>query len=176
MKIVKHVKHRPLYDAGYYASHCGPFAYDRSEPHWGTFFGAIADELIRTFRPRRVFDAGCAHGFLVEALWDRGVEAWGRDISDYAISQVRPDVRGYCSVGSLTEPIEGAYDLVVCIEVIEHLTEADGARAIANITAVTDRVVFSSSPSDFKEPTHINVRPPIYWMRAFAKHGFLTRR
>jgi hypothetical protein len=73
----------------------------------------------------------------------------------------------------LTEPIEGEYDLVVCIEVIEHLTQADGARAIANITAVTDRVVFSSSPSDFEEPTHLNVRPPIYWMRAFAKHDFL---
>ena len=78
-----HAGDRSIYDESYYRSHCGPLPYDRSEPHWGKFFGAIADELIRTFRPRRVFDAGCAHGFLVEALWDRGVEAWGRDISEF---------------------------------------------------------------------------------------------
>ncbi|MET4186697.1 GT2 family glycosyltransferase/SAM-dependent methyltransferase [Bradyrhizobium sp. JR7.2] len=162
-----------IYGAEYYASHLGPFKYDRSHPHWGVFFGAIADELIRTFRPRRVFDAGCALGFLVEALWDRGVEAWGRDISDYAIKKVRADMRSYCSVGSLADPIEGRYDLVTCIEVLEHMTDADGAKAIGNMVAVTDRVVISTSPDDFAEPTHINVRPPIYWMRAFAEHGFV---
>ena len=38
----------------------------------GGVVGAIADDLIRTFRARRMFGAGCADGFLVEALWDRG--------------------------------------------------------------------------------------------------------
>jgi hypothetical protein len=136
------------------------------------FFGSIADELIRSFSPTRVFDAGCAHGFLVEALRDRGVEAWGRDISEFAISQVRPDIQPCCKVGSLTEKIEGRYDLVVCIEVLEHMTEVEGALAIANMTAVTDRIVFSSSPDDFTEPTHVNVKPAIYWLRLFAAHGF----
>jgi hypothetical protein len=161
-----------LYGAEYYASHCGPIPYDRSEEHWGRFFGNIADELIRIFRPSRVFDAGCAHGFLVEALWDRGVETWGRDISEFAISSVRTDIRPYCKAGSLTEKIEGRYDLIVSIEVLEHMTEAHGKQAIANMTAVTDRVVFSSSPDDFTEPTHINVKPAIYWMRLFAANGF----
>jgi SAM-dependent methyltransferase len=161
-----------LYGSNYFASHCGPFPYDRSHPHWAQFFGRIADELVRLFRPRRVFDAGCAHGFLVEALWDRGVEAWGRDISEFAISQVRPDVRPYCSVGNLVDRIEGRFDLVVCIEVLEHMTEENGSRAIANMAAVADRIVFSSSPDDFAESTHVNVRPAIYWMRLFAVNGF----
>ena len=163
---------RAPYGPEYYASHCGPIPYDRSHDQWERFFGKIADDLIRLFRPIRVFDAGCAHGFLVEALWDRGVEAWGRDISKFAISQVRPDVRRYCSVGSLTEKIEGHYDLVVCIEVLEHMSEAEVVQAVANITAVTDRIVFSSSPTDFDEPTHVNVNPAIYWLRLFAARGF----
>ena len=161
-----------LYGAHYYASHCGPFPYDRSYGHWIDFFGKIADELIRIFQPVRVFDAGCAHGFLVEAFWDRGVEAYGRDISEFAISQVRQDIRQYCSVGSLTEKISGKFDLVVCIEVLEHMSEEDGLKAIANMTAATDHVVFSSSPTDLTEPTHVNVKPAIYWMRLFAKQGF----
>jgi GT2 family glycosyltransferase len=161
-----------LYGPAYYASHCGPFPYDRSYGHWADFFGKIADELIRIFQPAKVFDAGCAHGFLVEAFWDRGVEASGRDISEYAISQVRADIRQYCAAGSLTEEISGKFDLVACIEVLEHMSAEDGIKAIANMTAVTDRIVFSSSPTDLTEPTHVNVKPAIYWMRLFAAHGF----
>ncbi len=58
-----------------------------------------ADQIIQVFRPRRVFDAGRAHGFSVEALCDRSVEAWGRDISDFAVPRIRPDPRPYCSMG-----------------------------------------------------------------------------
>ena len=46
-------------------------------------------------------------GFLVEALRKRGVDASGIDISDYAISQVDESVAAYCSVASLTEPLQG---------------------------------------------------------------------
>ena len=30
----------------------------------------------------------------------------------------------------------------------------------------------SSTPFDFKEATHFNVRPPDYWAELFARHGF----
>ena len=122
-----------------------------------------------------MFDAGCAHGFLVEALWDRGVEARGRDISAFAISQVRPDVRAYCATGSIADPITGHYDLVTCIEVLEHMNEPDAIQAIAEMTKVTDRILFSSSPNDFAEPAHVNVKPMLYWLRLFAAQGFAPR-
>ncbi len=160
------------FDREYYATHCGALPYNHSCGFWAEFFGRIADELIRSFRPQRVFDAGCANGFLVESFWDRGVEAWGRDISRYANSDVRPDIRQYCSVGSIADPIEGRYDLVTCIEVLEHMPEAEAIRAIAAMTKATDRILFSSSPSDFNEPTHVNVHPAIYWLRLFAAQGF----
>ena len=156
----------------YYAKHCGPVTYDRSEAIWGVFFGNIADQLIRAFAPHRVYDAGCAHGFLVEAFWDRGVEARGRDISTFAVSQARPDIRSFCEVGSIADPISGEFDLVTCIEVLEHMPEEDARRAIANLSAITSTIVFSSSPADLDEPTHINVRPTMYWLREYAKHGF----
>ncbi len=111
-------------------------------------------------------------GMLVEALWDRGIEAHGVDLSPYAISQVRPDMRPYCRVGSLTEPIEGRYDLVTCIEVLEHMPHEEASIAIDGLTGVTDTILFSSSPVDFNEPTHFNVQPPIAWLKMFADHGF----
>ena len=159
------------YGAAYFASHCGPFPYAREVPHWTRFFGGVADEIVARLRPKRVFDAGCAHGFLVEALWDRGVEAWGRDISDYAISQARPDIRPFVSVGSITEPLGGPYDLVTCIEVLEHLPEAEAIVAIGRMAEAAPLVLFSSTPSDTEEPTHLTVRPVRWWIDRFAEAG-----
>jgi SAM-dependent methyltransferase len=156
------------FDREYYEAHCGDLPYD----HWVDFFGKVADELIRSFRPTRVFDAGCASGFLVQAFWDRGVEAYGRDISRFANSKVRQDLKPYCAVGSIAGPIEGKYDLVTCIEVLEHMPETEALEAIESISKVTDRILFSSSPADFDEPTHINIQPTLYWLRHFAAQGF----
>jgi SAM-dependent methyltransferase len=161
-----------LYDAEYYRHGCGPFPYDRSEPHWGRFFGEIAAHLIESLKPRRVLDAGCAMGFLVEAFWDRGVEAWGIDVSPFAIENVRRDMREYCRVGSISTDIEGTYDLITCIEVVEHMRESDAQDAIRRMCAATDTVLFSSTPSDLTEPTHFTVRPLLYWMRSFEENGF----
>ena len=146
--------------------------YERS-PKWFAFFSHIADALVSQFDPRKTLDAGCAWGFLVEVLRQRGVESFGIDFSQYALDQVHPDIQEYCRKASLTQPITGGpYDLVTCIEVLEHMEEADALRAIENLTSVTDVIVFSSTPLDFDDPTHVNVRPMLYWLRAFAKHGF----
>jgi SAM-dependent methyltransferase len=161
-----------LYDAEYYRTGCGPVPYQRTEPQWGPFFGAVAENLIRAFHPRRVLDAGCALGFLVEAFWDRGVEAWGIDVSPYAISQVRRDMQPYCTLGSLAEGIPDSFDLITCIEVLEHMPEDQGLRAIAHMTKATGAILFSSTPYDLDEPTHFNVRPLVYWLKAFRDHGF----
>jgi len=160
------------YGPEYYKHGCGPIPYERNS-HWLNFFGGISEELIRSLRPKRMFDAGCAWGFLVESLQDRGVEAWGIDISEYAIENTRPDIRRFCSQGSLTQPIGGGhYDLVTCIEVLEHMPEADARLAIQQMTLVTDTILFSSTPDDFNEPTHVNVHPVIYWMKLFAEFQF----
>jgi hypothetical protein len=63
------------------------------------------------------------------------------------------------------------YDLIVCIETLEHLAPGDSERAAANICAFTDDLIFSSTPSHFKEVTHLNVRPPEYWAELFARYG-----
>jgi len=161
-----------LYDANYYHHGCGPIPYDRSEPWWPEFFGQAAAHLIKAIQPRRVLDAGCAVGFLVEAFWDRGVEAWGIDISPYAIENVRRDMQPYCRLGSIATDIEGHYDLITCIEVLEHMPEAEALEAIRLMCSATDTIFFSSTPFDHDEPTHCNVRPLLYWLTAFQQHGF----
>jgi GT2 family glycosyltransferase/SAM-dependent methyltransferase len=160
-----------LYDEHYYRTYAG-LEYDRNEPHWAWFFGMLADNIVRDINPRTVLDAGCAKGFLVEALRDRGVEAYGIDASEYAISCVRDDVKPYCKVGSITEELDRDYDLITCLEVLEHLPLADSINAMANLCRHTGDIVFSSSPTNAGEATHINIHPPEWWAERFAQQSF----
>lgn len=159
-----------LYDSYYYAHGCGrPYARDEE---WLSLFNSIAEQIARQIQPRSVLDAGCAWGFLVEALRKQGIEAYGVDISEYAIQNVHPDIRSYCRVGSISEPFPQKYDLIVSIEVVEHMPKIEADRALANFCRYTDDILLSSTPFDYKEATHINVQPPEYWGEALAMQGF----
>ena len=162
------------YDERYYSQGLG-LPYDGSEPHWANFFGGVADNIIRQLEPETVLDAGCAKGFLVAALAERGVDATGVDISEYAVEQAVSGAKGRVRSGSLVEPLEGRWDLVTCIEVLEHMSPAETQRAIDNLCSVTDRILLSSTPYDFDEPSHINVRPVATWAQWFATRGFFRR-
>lgn len=162
------------YDRRYYQSGLGP-PYEESEPHWTHFFGQVAEEIVRQLSPSTVLDAGCATGFLVAALANRGVDATGVDISEYAIGAAVSGAEGRIRVQSLTDPLDGWWDLIVCIEVLEHMPTLDIQAAIDNICNSTNRVLFSSTPHDFSEPSHINVKPVATWISWFAQRGFFRR-
>ncbi|MCB2134196.1 MAG: hypothetical protein KDD96_19040, partial [Rhodobacteraceae bacterium] len=75
-----------LNDATYYRtgrSLDGDDAFGRHEP-WLSFFDKVAERIVRRYEPRNAIDVGCAFGLLVEALCDRGVEAFGLDVSTHA--------------------------------------------------------------------------------------------
>ena len=163
--------HGVEYGRFYYRHDCG-VPYERND-HWLKFFGGVADGIVRELRPASVLDAGCAMGFLVEALRQRGVDASGIDVSEFAIAKVDESVREHCSVASLTEPLPRRYDLIVCIEVLEHIPAAEAGAAIANLCAATDRLLLSSTPDDYGEATHLNVQPPEAWSEALAREGFV---
>ena len=159
-----------LFNKDYFDTGCG-IPYERSE-HWLRFFAGIADRIVSTVTPGTVLDAGCAMGFLVEALRNREIEAFGVDISSYAIGQVYETVRPFCRVASVLDPFPQRYDLIVCIEVLEHLEKDESEKAVVNLCAHTDDIIFSSSPDDHNESTHFNVQPPEYWAALFAQQGF----
>lgn len=140
------------------------------------FLTGIAKQIVSDFHPKTVLDAGCAMGHLVAALRDLGVKAYGVDVSEYAIANVREDIRPFCRTASLSEDFPADlpqhYDLVVTIEVLEHLYAEDGQKAIANLCKHADTVLFSSTPDDFEERTHVNVQQREYWAKLFFEQGF----
>jgi SAM-dependent methyltransferase len=165
------------YGSCYYNdAHLGGYDnYSWDNEQWRGFFQLVADRIVAIAAPTRTLDVGCAKGLLVQALREKDVDAHGFDISQHAVDAAHDDVRPFLWVASATEPIEGRYDLVTMIEMIEHVASSDAQRAIDQVVSVTDRVLFSSSPGDHDEPTHINTKPTATWAAWFAERGFYRR-
>lgn len=162
------------YTKQYYDGHLGDNYHDKDE--WASFFRNFAKKIVEDIAPKTVLDIGCAFGYMVEYLRELGVEAWGIDTSSYAISQADERIRPYLRVSSACEPLPEdmpqKYDLILNIEVLEHMSMEDGERAIQRMCSYADTIIFSSTGDDFAEPSHINVQQPSYWATRFAKQGF----
>lgn len=143
---------------------------------WERNFEWIADKIVEIWNPQTVLDAGCAFGYLVEALRKKGVMAYGIDISSYAISQVPNEIKDYCAVKNLTDELPKnfpqKYDLVVTIEVLEHLEFETAKLALKKLCSYTDCLLFSSTPIDIDDATHCNVQLRETWARIFAENNF----
>ncbi len=163
-----------LYNEAYYKNYVGA-SYERGETEWINFFGNIAERIVTDFHPQSTLDAGCAIGMLVEALRQRGADAYGFDVSEWAVKQMPEEYARYVKAGSILDSkiFNRKFDLVTCIEVLEHLDSSEADRAIQNLCGWGDLIIFTSSPDAYDEPTHFNVQQPGYWAEKFAQNGFV---
>lgn len=130
--------------------------------------------LIReVFQPVRVLDLGCGPGALMHLLWELGVTVEGIDFAESSRRLATPEVRDRIAIGSVTDSTlkpEGCADLVICREVLEHLTVLDVKRAVANMVRMTSRFVYVTTrfhpdpvdlldfnQQDDLDPTHITL-------------------
>ena len=85
----------------------------------------------------RVLDVGCAKGFLVKDLMAvcPGLEAFGLDISEYALMHCEPEVVGRLHLGNaLKLPFpDGSFQAVISLNTVHNLERADCVRAVREI-------------------------------------------
>jgi len=165
------------YGSQYWAHSFDP-PYGDHEP-WRGHFRRLAAWLVAQCRPATVLDVGCGWGLLVAALRDQGVDAYGIDVSAYAVAQVRADCRAYVAEASVTRDAlppawPARFDVVTCIEVLEHIAPPHVGRALDRLAGWSDTVVFSACPpgAGDAEPTHQTLRPPSWWDAQWAARGF----
>jgi len=115
---------------------------------------------IREQSPSRVLDIGCGPGHFVDAMRALDIYACGYDID------ARKD---HCHVfqRDLTEshmPFSGVADIVICLEVLEHIDKADTVTALRNLGRMTKNLlVFSAAQPGQGGVGHINCRPRANW-------------
>ncbi len=137
------------------------------------------ERLIAACEPALVYDIGCGPGHLVRLLEEAGVSAIGFDL--------HPDGDAVALDISARAPRPPA-DLVICREVLEHLTVRQLVRAVRHLCAASSRFVylttrFAHEPdhlldvdtADALDPTHITMLHQDFLRVLFVLEGF-TRR
>ncbi|MBC7253190.1 MAG: class I SAM-dependent methyltransferase [Actinobacteria bacterium] len=111
-------------------------------------FREVAEVARDLFRPTRVLDMGCAKGFQVLALRRAGMEAWGIDISDYAVSEAPAEVEPYLKVEEYRKVHfpDQYFDLVLAMEVLEHIPPTDIRKVVEELHRLTSRWIWATIP------------------------------
>jgi 2-polyprenyl-3-methyl-5-hydroxy-6-metoxy-1,4-benzoquinol methylase len=130
------------------------------------FLGALAD-LARRSGARDVHEIGCGEGFLSTMLAQGGFSVRGSDLSPSAVALARrratelglPVTFRVADLNDLA-PAADAAELVVCCEVLEHLT--DPARALGVLARLAEPHLIVSVP---REPLWrmLNLARCRYW-------------
>jgi hypothetical protein len=94
------------------------------------FFATRAEAIVEEWPDADMLIVGCGWGFLVDELRTRGVEAWGIDMSQYALTMARkelPDTLAYIHRGN-AKKIGGAYGVVVTEDLLPCASSDEEAR------------------------------------------------
>src|SRR5688500_15180758 len=148
---------------------------------------ALIEEV---FAPERALDVGCGPGFLMLFLHELGVDVDGVDFAETSRTLAPEEIRERISIGP-TAPLEAAdrsYDLVICREVIEHLTVLQARRTVAEMCRVSSRFVYVTTrfhpepesllsvTTDFEtDPTHVTLMTKDLLRVLFVLEGFRRR-
>jgi ubiquinone/menaquinone biosynthesis C-methylase UbiE len=114
----------------------------------------------------------------VKALQDAGVEAWGVDVSEYALSCAAEDVRSHLHRADLNRDAlpfaEGHFDCVVFLGTIECLdNHRNVLREIGRVLQPGGGLYLRTTyKTDSKDTVRKNVHGRGYWLKEFRRHGF----
>lgn len=98
----------------------------------------VAADIISHFglgAGARVLDVGCAKGFLVKDLVAHGIDAFGVDISRYALMNCEPEAVGRLHLGSADDlPFpSGSFDAAISINTLHNFPRAECVTAVREL-------------------------------------------
>ena len=135
----------------------------------------IISKIISVLHPTTCLDVGCGTGIYVEEFNKQGVKTIGVDgnLATKTILKTSPENVLYKDV---RHPLEFTqkFDLVVCIELIEHIEEKYEDVLLFNLTQYTNKWLLVTTGEDTKgkERLHLNEKPTEYWIDKIAALGY----
>jgi SAM-dependent methyltransferase len=137
----------------------------------------IVPLLVDIFAPKSVVDVGCGLGAFLKVFKDCGVDdVLGIDGSwcsrDLLFRNIKPeefietDLEKKISIGK-------KFDMVICLEVAEHLSPERADGFVRDLTLLGDVVLFSAAIPRQGGFNHINEQWLDYWEARFENNGFV---
>ena len=115
-------------------------------------------------RPKNVIDFGAGDGWWCKTFRNFGAEAYAVEIHELAKEYTDPSV--HFIQRDLREPIldGGLFDLVICLEVAEHLPRGYADTLAETLTTHTGNLLLFSAAGPGQPGTgHVHLQPQEYW-------------
>jgi predicted TPR repeat methyltransferase len=140
-----------------------------------------ASSIINNIKFDTVLDYGCAKGFMVYALRLLGKEAYGADVSQYAVEHCHPNVKDYLRVIDSAEQLSGGWDLIIAKDVLEHIPK-DVIPSVLSELRRRCKTLFVAVPlgdgqryriREYEmDVTHVVREPEEWWLTTLVQAGF----
>lgn len=179
-----------FYDREYYQGKKGEYG----PAYTTTLTGNAVQNIANWYRavwiklainPKDCLDVGCGTGKLVDNLRRIGIQAYGIEISQYALESSKKELKPYLKFGDITNiPYEdGRFDLVVSFDVLEHLERSKLEKAVRESIRVSKKWVVHKiyTPENLwinflhgKDFSHLSVLSQQYWLNMFKYMNDIT--
>lgn len=140
----------------------------------------------------KILDFGCAKGYLVRAFRFLNFDAYGVDISDYAVSKAEKDVIKYCklikNISDVKKIFNEKFDWIIAKDIFEHIPEEQLRETLKELAPITKKmfVVVPLGTDDVrgkfvvpdynKEITHFTAKTDKWWKNFFQKNNFSVEK
>jgi hypothetical protein len=156
------------------ASHGGPWQVADYQTTGGNTWTEklVCDYLVSACHPRTAIDLGCGAGLFVQYLNAKGVDAYGVEAADLRSIQPLPDKFIQQDL-RVTFDLEQHFDLVLCLEVAEHIDAAFEPMLFENIHRHAGKyLLFSAAVPGQEGHGHVNEHTEEYWFTVLRELGF----
>jgi SAM-dependent methyltransferase len=129
--------------------------------------------VVNLYKPLKCLDLGCGPGYYVRYLRDQGVDAWGVEPEDLTELFKSP---GHQIQQNISEPFDlnEKYDLVLCLEVVEHIAREFEDVVFDNILRHMGKyLIFSGATPGQQGTGHINERRESHWFSHLVRRGLV---
>lgn len=136
--------------------------------------------------PVKWLDIGCAYGILVKYAFENGIDAYGVDISPYAIEQGKklfPEISNrlfVCGINGLRGFFKEQFDVISMIEILEHLQDPrESLRIVTKVLRKDGLVIIKTptprNPNSKRDVTHISVKPVSFWASSLRELNYKVK-
>ena len=125
--------------------------------------------LINYFHPSSVVDVGCGNAEFLAEFQKRGVLIKGYEGSHHAIDSSLVG-KEFIEKFDLKNTIQDSrkYDLVLCLEVAEHIEKDYSLKLVENLTKLGGVILFTAAPPGQGGHFHMNEQPREFWVNLFS--------